>query len=160
MAKESTGIAELQEQLAEARAQLEAVQNAAADAEALGATARAELAEAAAAREALDAELAGARVDLEDARSQLQMAAVKYREIRLASLPEIPPEMVPEAQSLEDIDTAFEGAQQVVLRLREKMQEERPPARVPLGSPPRRAPDLSGLSAAEKIRLGLQERSG
>ena len=159
MTKESLTVDELQEQLKDAQAQIEALQTAAADAEARSVTAKAELAEATASRDSVQGELSRLRDDLEATKSQLVDATTRYRAAKLASAPELPPEMVPEAHSIDQIDAAFDSAQRLVLQLREKMQEDRQSARVPVGSPPRRAHDLSGLSAAEKIRLGLEERS-
>lgn len=156
MARREADVSEVEEQLAEAQAQIEALQSAAADAAARAATleeklsqAEAEFARAASASEA----------ELSEARSQLREAAGKYREARLASAPDVPQDLVPLAESLAEIDEGFEAAQRVVSRLRERMQEERQAARVPVGSPARRAADLSGLSATEKIKLGLQQLS-
>jgi hypothetical protein len=84
---------------------------------------------------------------------------VKYREAKLAAAPDVPADLVPAAESLAEIDEGFEAAQRVGGQLRERMQEQRQAARMPVGSPARRAPDLSALSASEKIRIGLQELS-
>lgn len=136
---------ELEEQLAEAQAQIESLQSAVADAEARAAT----MSEKAASMES----------ELEEARSQLRETLLRYREVRLAATPEVPADLVPEGTSLAEIDARFQAAQEMALRLREQIKSEHPPARVPTGSPARRAPDLSSLSPAEKIRLGLRERS-
>lgn len=90
---------------------------------------------------------------------QLSEAAVKYREAKLSAAPEVPADLVPASESLAEIDEGFEAAQRVVGQLKERMAEERQSARMPVGSPSRRAPDLSGLSASEKIRVGLKELS-
>ena len=161
------------ERMAEAQAQIEALQTTAADAEARAATAKAQLAavqearasaesqlaEVASAREAAEGELSRLRSDVEEVHTRLSEAAVKYRAAKLAGAPEVPADLVPESESLAEIDEGFEAAQRVVGQLRERMAEERQSARVPVGSPSRRAPDLSGLSAAEKIRVGLRELS-
>jgi len=160
------------ERLAEALAQIETLQTATADAEARAATARteltavkearvaaeAQLAEASAAREAAEGELSQLRAEVDETRTRLAEAAVKYREAKLASAPEVPADLVPPAESLAEIDEGFAAARRVVGQLRDRIQEERQSARVPVGSPTRRgAPDLSTLSASEKIRLGLEE---
>jgi chromosome segregation ATPase len=159
------------ERLIEAQARIETLEAAAADAEARAATARtelaatkearsnaeAQLAETAAAREAAEGETSRLRSDVEEARSRLSEAAVKYRAAKLAASPDVPADLVPETESLAEIDEGFEAAQRVVGQLRERMAEERQAARVPVGSPVRRAPDLSALPAAEKIKLGLRE---
>jgi chromosome segregation ATPase len=150
---------DMDERLEEAQAQIESLQAGAADAEARAATAREEL-EAAreartaaeAAREETDGELARLRLEVEDGRSRLAEAAVKYREAKLASAPEVPADLVPPAESLAEIDEGFESARRVVGHLRERMQEERQAARVPVGSPVRRGPDLSSLSHRRRSR--------
>ncbi len=176
MAKQNPEVSALQEQLADAQAQIEALQSAAADAEARAATAQAELAEARQQASRLDEELAAARADeaesvearaqlgeardqLVETRSQLREATLKYREARLAAAPHIPADLVP-GDTLEEIDQQLESAQRVVSHLREKLQQEGQSSRVPVGAPPRRPPDTSSLSAAEKIKFGLQQLGG
>jgi chromosome segregation ATPase len=135
---------ELEEQLAEAFARIEELQTSAADAEARAATAQAELKAAAHSQEEL--------------REMLREAASRYRAARLAATPEVPEDLVPELETIEEIDREFESAVRVVEQLREKLEKEAKPrvARVPAGSPARREADVSSLSPGEKIRLGLQ----
>lgn len=177
----SPDLTDIEERLAESQAQIEALQTAAADAEARATTAGAELADARKQVSALEEQLARAtserdsafgelqqaRSDLTAAQATLREAAVKYRAARLASAPEIPEDLVPEADDIGEIDRGFEAAQRVVGRVREKLEEEKTEEarvlRVPAGAPVRRPPDVSGLSAADKIKLGLQraaEREG
>jgi len=170
MRKQAPEISTLQEELADAQAQIEALQSAAADAEARAITARAELAslraelaEAHAARDSAQAELveaqaeiASAQAELIEARTLLREAALRYRDARLAAAPHIPADLVP-SETIEEIDQQLEAAQKVVVQLREKLEAEARPARVPAGAPARRAPDLSTLSPTEKIKLGLQQ---
>jgi len=173
MARKMNEDVEPDERLMDAQAQIESLQAVAADAEARAATTReeltaarearssleAELVEAAAAREAAEGELSRARSEVDEIRSHLAEAAVKYREAKLASAPEVPQDLVPAAASLAEIDEGFEAAKRIASQLRERIQEERQQTRVPVGSPQRRAPDLSSLSASEKIKLGLRELS-
>ena len=168
----------MEEEMADARAQIEALQSAAADAEARAATVesqlaeardkgsaleseaagvRAELSEAQAEREAAQAQATAAQAEAEGMRARLSELTLKYREARLAAAPHIPADLVP-GGSVGEIDEQMEAAQRVVSELQDRLQSESRSARVPVGSPPRRAPDLAGLSAAEKIKLGLQER--
>jgi len=161
MAKQSEDSVELEQQLAEAEAQIETLQSAAADAEARAATVQAELAEVREAYSGARAEIADAaqtRAELTETQSRLREAVVRYRAAKLDGAPEVPEDLVRAAESLDEIDAEFEAAQRVVSQLREKMQEERQSSRIPAGSPLRRAPDLSNLSATEKIRLGIEER--
>lgn len=101
------------------------------------------------------AELVEAREQLAESRAQLREAALKYREARLASVPQIPPDLVP-GETVEEIDQQLEAAQQVVAQLRDKLRQETQGSRVPMGAPPRRSLDLSALSPTEKIKLGLE----
>ncbi len=166
---------EIDDQLADSAAQIEALQAAAADAEARAATARSELtearkhaaeveerlAQAASEREAAYGELSEAREALSSAQTTIREAAAKYRAAVLASAPDIPEDLIPEAEDIDEIDRGLEAARRVVGRVREKMEEETADQaralRVPAGAPVRRAPDVSSLSPEEKIRIGLQQ---
>jgi chromosome segregation ATPase len=170
----SSDTSELEDQIAEARAQIETLQTTAADAEARAATARAELKAATEAREELRSQLAETEADRnaalgrvaqlesdgEGLRGQLREAALKYREARFAAAPDVPADLVPELATIEEIDREFEAAARVVGQLREKLEkeaaEQKRTTRVPAGAPARRQADVSSLSASEKIRLGLQ----
>ena len=177
MTQQGSGSGETEEQLAEALAQIESLQSAAADAEARAATAagevtalkeehgqtRTQLTEAVAAGESAATEAAQLRSDLEGAREQTREAAARYRDVRLAAHPDIPHDLVPASETVEDVDREFEAALKVVGQVRERVQEEEQSgkrgARVPAGSPARRQPDLSALPTSEKIKLGLQQLS-
>ncbi|HUF53446.1 MAG TPA: hypothetical protein VMR52_06705 [Dehalococcoidia bacterium] len=152
---------ETRDQLAEALAQIESLQLAAADAEARAETARQQLAEAVAAGESATAEAETLRDELAGAQDQVREAAGRYRAARLAANPDVPEELIPEAESIEGVDGAFEAAIKIVDQVRERLEGEgtgeRHVARIPAGSPPRRPPDVSSLPASEKIRLGLQQ---
>lgn len=163
------------DRIADSLAQIEALQAAAADAEARAATARNELAEArrhaaeieerlslvTGERETAYGELAETREALSAAQTAVREAAAKYRAAVLASAPEIPEDLVPEAEEIAEIDRGVEAARRVVSRVREKMEAETAgqalSLRVPGGAPVRRAPDVSGLSPEDKIRAGLQQ---
>jgi len=176
MMGQGSGPGETEEQLAEALAQIESLQSAAADAEARAETAagevaalkeeheqtRAQLTESVAARETTETEASQLRSDLEGAREQTREAAGRYRDVRLAAHPDIPHDLVPESETVEDVDREFEAALKVVGQVRERVEEEQSgkrSARVPAGSPARRQPDLTALPTSEKIRLGLQQLS-
>ena len=176
MTGQGSGPGENEEQLAEALAQIESLQSAAADAEARASTAtsevealkeehdqtRTQLTEAVAARESAETEVARSRSDLEGAREQTREAAARYRDVRLAAHPDIPHDLVPQSDTVEDVDREFEVALKVVGQVRERVEEEQSGkrgARVPAGSPARRQPDLSALPTSEKIKLGLQQLS-
>ena len=153
MAKTDPETSALKEQLADALSQMDSLQAAVADAEARAETGRERLA-------GLQGELEAVRGENERLGARLRESAVKYRDARLAAAPEIPADLVT-AEEMEEIEGQLAAAERVVSEMREKMERERrretPP--VPAGAPVRRAPDLSGLPPAEKIRVGLQESS-
>ena len=176
MTAQGSGPGETEEQLAEALTQIESLQSAAADAEARAETATSEVAalkeehgqtrtrltDSVSARQSAETEASQLRADLEGAREQAREATGCYREVRLAAHPDIPHDLVPEGETVEDVDREFEAALKVVGQVRERVQEEQSgkrSARVPPGSPARRQPDLAALPTSEKIRLGLQQLS-
>ena len=178
MAKHDPEVDALRDQLADAQAEIERLQAQAADAEARAATLQERLAQAQAeiesqrgrlqglegqlqARDAAlterDQQLADLHTQASALQDKLRQAAIRYRDARLAANPEVPADLVT-AEALEEIDQQFEAALNLVSQVRNRLQAESQAARVPIGAPPRRAPDLSALSPAEKIRLGLANR--
>ena len=127
------------------------------------ATLEADLVTARAAQQSATSEALDLRASLEAAHAQSRDAVMKYREARLAAAPEVPPELVPDSGDISSIDRGMEAALRLVSHIRERAQqdalESSATARVPAGAPPRRAPDLSSLSASEKIRMGLERLS-
>jgi multidrug efflux pump subunit AcrA (membrane-fusion protein) len=161
----------LQEQLAEARAENERLQATAADREARAlhldelngqlreqlAAAQADLSAGQGELSSVQAGLSAAQAEKDDLHARLQAAVGKYREVLLAAAPEVVQEMVG-GESIEQVDAAMERARQTVLQVRERLESQAQAGRVPMGSPPRTAPDLSALSPIEKIRLGLGQK--
>jgi chromosome segregation ATPase len=161
----------LQEQLAEAQAENERLQATAADREAralhldeLNGQLREQLAAVQAEMSSVQADLSAAQVALsavqtekDDLHARLQAAVGKYREALLTAAPEVFEDMVT-GESIEEVDAAMERARQTVLQVRERLESQAQAGRVPMGSPPRTAPDLSALSPIEKIRLGLGQK--
>ena len=100
-------------------------------------------------------EAAGEPVSEADAlRAQLADAANRYRELLLAGSPEVPAELVTGA-TIEEVDASFAAARGVVDQVRRRIEEQAGAEHVPAGAPPRTAPDLSGLSPADKIAYAL-----
>ena len=122
-----------------------------------------ELAVVRTAHESAVAETLQLHEELDAARTQVRAATDGYRQARLAAAPSVPPEMVPESDNILEIDRGLENAERLVNLVRESVQQEllatARQAPIPAGSPARREPDLSSLSAAEKIRVGLQRLS-
>ncbi len=153
MAKVDPETSALKEQLTDALAQVDSLQAAVADAEARATTEADRVA-------AIQSEQETARAENERLSARLREAALKYREVRLTAAPHIPADLVP-GEGMEEIDEQLTAAERLVSEMRERMEKQRrqesPP--IPAGSPVRRAPDYSGLPAAEKIKLGLQQMS-
>jgi predicted nuclease with TOPRIM domain len=154
MAKSDPEIAELKEQLADAMAQVEALQADAADTQARAATQTDRIAN-------LEGELAQMRSEAERLAAQLSQTALRYREARLAAAPDVPSHLVT-AETPDEIDEQMEAAERVVAEMRERMEKERREGApsVPAGAPVRRGPDYTALPPSEKIKVGLEQQSG
>ena len=153
----------IQEELAASLGELEQLQVTAADREARAAHLESQLTE-------LDEELAKARNEaearaLEQAavteanealQKQLQDAAQRYRALALQHSPELPAELVT-GETVEEIDQALQQARETVSKVRGHLESQAQAGRVPVGAPTRSGPDLSALSAEEKIRRGLEQ---
>lgn len=144
----------LQEQLADARSEVERLQGEAASASAEAAQLRGDLA---AARTAAEAEATASRTYLDAAEARLRTAAERYRDLVVRMEPELPPEMIA-GDDVDAVDASAAAAREVVERVRERMASPSA-ARIPAGSPARGAPDVSALSPEQKIRLGLERRA-
>ena len=151
----------LEEELAGARSELEALRESTADRAARAAqleTQMAELrAELSAAREAHQGELSVANERSAALEERVRGAALRYRELVLRQSPELPEELVA-GESIEEIEEALTRARETVAKVRGHIESEAQAGRVPVGAPARSGPDLSKLSADEKIRLGLEQR--
>ena len=154
---------ELREELAAARSELEGLQVTAADREARAAHLESELASArselAGAREEAHSREEELRAQHDELSAQAQSAAQRYRELALQQSPELPEELVA-GDSVAEIDAALERARETVSKVRGHLESQAQATRVPVGAPVRSGPDLSGLSAAEKIEHGLGRSRG
>jgi len=164
-------ITALQDELAEAKTEVDRLQTMAADREARAAHLEetlaqlreehsqlsASLGEAEAQLAARDDELTALREQVEGLQASLKAAASKYRSALLASQPEVPPDLV-SGETVEEVDQQLEAALRMIAQLRGHLESQAQAARVPTGAPARRAPDLSALSPAEKIVHGLSQQ--
>lgn len=154
----------LEEELAGARAELEALRDRLADREARAshleaqlATTREELARAVEESRSRDEALTQANERAETLDGRVRAAAERYRALALERSPELPGELVA-GESVEEIEVALAQARETVAKVRGHLESEAQAGRVPVGAPARSAPDLSGLSAEEKIRRGLDQQ--
>jgi len=143
-------VAELQEELAAAQ------EARAAHLEAQLSELRQELSRAVEQGEARQQELAGLTERANALEAQLGSAAERYRELALRQSPELPEELVA-GETVEEIDQAIERARETVSKVRGHLESQAQAARVPVGAPVRSGPDLSGMSAEEKIKVGLRQ---
>ena len=157
-------MAALQEQLADARADVERLQQSAANADARAEHAIAEAtmlrsdalaaADANAVAVAVAAELS---TDIEFAHERSRTAAHRYRELVLRTEPSLPADLIA-GDDVDAIDLAVTAAREIVGRVRSHIESQAQASRVPAGAPPRTAPDLSALTPEQKIRHGLASR--
>ena len=162
MSEDEVEVSELQERLLEAQAEVERLQAMAADREAraahleeVSAGLRRELEEARSAAASAEERLTALDEESGALREGLRSAAGRYRELALASNPELPGEMVG-GETVEEVEASLQAARETVARVRQHLESQAEAGRVPAGAPPRSPPDLSGLSAQEKIRIGLE----
>ena len=154
---------ELEDELAAARAEVERLQTTAADREARAAHLEAQLAELRVemvqTQERAQASEQEAAERSQALEGQLSSASQRYRELTLELAPELPGELVAGA-TVEEIDASVQRARETVAKVRGHIETQAQVGRVPVGSPPRSGPDLSSMSAAEKIRFGLERQGG
>jgi chromosome segregation ATPase len=149
---------ELQAELEQARAEVERLQETLADREARVAHAeeqlaaqRDELERARGEAEARERELTGRADELT---ASVRGAAQRYRELALERSPELPAELVV-GETVDEVEESLQRARETVAKVRGHIESQAQAGRVPVGAPPRSAPDLSRLSTEEKIRQGL-----
>ena len=113
----------------------------------------------------LEAHIAGLQQGFDDkaaALAQLQeantQAVVKYLEAVRSANTALPADVIT-GETIEDIDASVAHAQAIADAVRETLADEARKARVPAGAPTR-AINLDGLTAKEKITLGLQQQKG
>jgi septation ring formation regulator EzrA len=164
MEQEHQDIERLEEELTEARAQLESFQATVADREARALTLEAELAEA---REALetarteiearDGELAMLREQTGSLEAVVRASAERYRTLVLEQAPELPDDLIT-GTTIDEVDQSIERARETVSKVRGHLEAQMQSSRVPVGAPVRSERDTSGLSAQQKIAPGIEQR--
>ncbi len=96
---------------------------------------------------------------LQQEKSQTLLA---LKDALLQAHPLIPAELL-DAGSLESLRASLQSAEQVVSRVRQRLEEERSSGqtwRIPAGAPVRGGVDVESLSPGEKIRHGLAQKMG
>ncbi len=155
---EGEELAVLQEQLADARAEVERLQRDAANAVAEAAFLRDDVRTSHDAAAAAAADAASLREQVDAATQRAQTAAERYRDLVVRTEPALPADLIA-GGDVDAIDASVSAAREIVGRVRSHMETQAQAGRVPAGAPPRSAPDLSALTPEQKIKHGLATRS-
>lgn len=128
----------------------------------LSALAEAEATAADAEQAAQAEELAATQRALDAERTRTRSAVARYRDAVLAAEPDLPPELV-SGETLEELDASLDAARRAVAQIRERISVEEEPGGpsggFPVGAPARTGPTTAGMTAAEKIAVGLEQRA-
>jgi chromosome segregation ATPase len=150
-------LAAMQEQLAEARTEVERLQRAAANAVAEAAFLRDDVRMSNEAVAVANSEAEALRTQLAEAGERTRAAVERYRELVVRTEPSLPADLI-DGEDADAIDASAEAARSLLARVREGMARQYDVPPVPAGSPARRSPDLSALTPEQKIRYGLGAR--
>jgi chromosome segregation ATPase len=157
--------AELQAQLEEARAEIERLERETADASSRAYRAASEADELRATLETAHARIVDTeseagelRTRADEASAREREAAVRYRELMLRAEPALPAEMIA-GETIDAIDASVVAARDVLSRVRSHLEAQTTASRVPAGSPQRSGMDTGAMTAQQKIRYGLEQRS-
>ena len=120
----------------------------------LEASLAAKAAELAEAKKMLDAQAA----DIAGLQKSGTEAVKAYRKLAASSNP-LFSEDVLAGESIADVDAAMARVLDLAGKVRSRIEAEIKSATVPAGAPERSGPDLSALSAREKIKMGLEKKS-
>lgn len=152
----------LNDDLADARTEIEGLRTALADREATALHVESQLSElreeVATAQQGIAArneEIASLRTQAETLGSAVRDSAARYRALILEREPELPVDLVG-GDSIEEVDQAVERARETVAKVRGHLESQAQSNRVPAGAPVRPAEDLATLSAGEKIARGIE----
>jgi len=104
----------------------------------------------------LEQTIASRDKDMSSLKDSLSGAVVKYRAVVLASMPDVPEDLV-KGTTIEEIDASLEMARGIVAKVRQRLESEAEAKRVPAGAPQRTPQDLSALTPAEKIAYALSK---
>ncbi len=98
--------------------------------------------------------IADSEKKLTDATAVLVQAVASYRALLIATNPEVPSELI-SGDTVDALDQSLEKARALVSKVRQGVEAELAKLRVPFSAPLRTEPDLSALSAREKIQYAI-----
>jgi uncharacterized coiled-coil protein SlyX len=107
---------------------------------------------------ALTEALNEARQAVEELGKAVDQAVAAYRDTVVEANPGLLPEMIT-GDSIDEINESVKKARAVVERVRQEMEAEAARTKIPAGAPPRSRPDLSALTAREKIQYAIRGSS-
>ena len=84
----------------------------------------------------------------------LSLAVTAYKAALVQANPGVPASLVT-GDSIEEVDRSLESAKSMVSDVRSAIEAEIKAGKVPAGSPPRTAPDLSAMSPREKLQYAV-----
>jgi septal ring factor EnvC (AmiA/AmiB activator) len=142
---------------AEAEAAAQASQAAMAARDTAAAQLQAQLIEAQKATESLRAEGAAISAELAALKASRDDALAHYRDMARAINPAIPQTLI-SGETIAEIDASIEKARGIVESVRKSLESEAAATRVPAGAPTRAGISTEGLSAREKIALGIKPK--
>ena len=151
-------MAAMQEQLADARAEVERLQRDAANAVAEAAYLRDDVRASHDAIAAATAEAVTLREQVNAATGRAKSSAERYRDLVVRTEPALPADLI-SGGDVDAIDASVTAAREIVGRVRSHIEAQAQAGRVPAGAPSRSAPDLSALTPEQKIRHGLAQRA-
>ena len=154
---EGEELAAMQEQLADARAEVERLQHEASIAVAEAAFLRDGVQASHAEVEVVSAEVAVLREQLDAATQRAQRAAERYRDLVVRTEPALPSDLI-SGDDVDEIDASVTAAHGLLDLVRDRLASQFDVPPVPAGAPVRSSPDLSALSPEQKIRYGLSRR--
>ena len=102
-----------------------------------------------------DSELAALKQVADESAENLKGAVAAYREAVIKVNPGAG-ELI-SGGTIEEINRSSEKAKAIIARVRESVEAEAAKGKVPAGSPERKPPDLSSLSAREKIHYAVSK---
>lgn len=94
---------------------------------------------------------------LDEMEKSLPQAVAAYRELVAQANPGLVAEMI-KGETIEAINESVKSAKTLVERVKQEVGAENARVRVPAGAPQRTLPDLSALSAREKIKYAMEGR--
>ncbi len=104
---------------------------------------------------ALKKELDELKQKLDEMGKTIAQAVAAYKEVMVQANPGLPAELIT-GDTIEAVKESVKNARAIMEKVRQEMEAEAAKTRIPAGAPQRTSPDLSGLSAREKIQQGLR----